>query len=139
MALKKAQRELQGKLIDDICSMGYSQAYVERALELPQRTIARWKNGDVSAANLALLRILKTVPQFIDIADRQFAKMFVMAELTKYLKDQYKSVIDNNGIGTSVSVNKLNSNTISFNVDFILSISRGKPRRLGRGGCQSTM
>lgn len=71
-SLKAAQKELQKSLIEDLGNLGFTMAYIERALELPQRTLARWKNGDHSAANLALLRILRSMPWIVDVADHRF-------------------------------------------------------------------
>lgn len=51
---------------------GLGMAHMERVLELPARTMMRWKIGDCSAGALALLRILTTYPWTLDVADAQF-------------------------------------------------------------------
>lgn len=49
-----------------------SMAFIERALRLPKRTLARWKTGDISAAGLALLRIVRTYPWILGVAAMGF-------------------------------------------------------------------
>jgi len=47
---------------------------LERALELPQRTFAKWKNRSVnpSATGVVLLKFLKTFPWLIEVAEQHF-------------------------------------------------------------------
>lgn len=47
-------------------------AYIERALRLPQRTLARWKTGECSAPAIALLRLVRTYPWLLAVADDSF-------------------------------------------------------------------
>jgi ribosomal protein L37E len=54
---------------------GHSNASMERALGLPARTLARWKNETSitpSASGLALMRIIRTFPWMLQVADCQF-------------------------------------------------------------------
>lgn len=63
------------KVIDALNSMGHTTASMERALGLPARTIARWKNEESmspSAAGIALMRIIRTFPWILAVADTQF-------------------------------------------------------------------
>lgn len=56
---------------------GCTNASMERALGLPARTLARWKNESTifpSAAALALMRIVRTFPWMLQVADCQFDK-----------------------------------------------------------------
>lgn len=48
---------------------GWSQANIERVFHIPQRTMHRWKSGDVSATVAAFLRIIRAFPEIISIAD----------------------------------------------------------------------
>lgn len=49
-------------------------AGMERALELPQRTLAKWKRGSPppSAAGVTLLRFLRLFPWLVDVANYNF-------------------------------------------------------------------
>lgn len=60
------------KIINDFVKAGYSMAYMERALGLPMRTMARWKKGSYAKADLALMKVLKAFPWMIKVADEQF-------------------------------------------------------------------
>ena len=51
-----------------------SMAYMERAFELPSRTVTRWKSGDFSSTAVALLRTVKTFPWLTEVADNHFDK-----------------------------------------------------------------
>lgn len=72
-ALVDARKVLSGTLIEKIKVNGLSMAYVERAFELPIRTLNRWKSaGETSAASLAFLRLISTYPWLVDVADCKF-------------------------------------------------------------------
>ncbi|MEQ1557786.1 MAG: hypothetical protein ABL933_02445 [Methyloglobulus sp.] len=73
-ALELARKESVIGMLDTISNIGIKMSYMERALDLPIRTIARWKNGEVSAASLALLRIIRTYPWLLEVADERFNK-----------------------------------------------------------------
>ena len=71
--LAKSQRESLELILSFLKEEGYSMSSIERALELPARTISRWKSGnDPSASGLALLRIIRTYPWILDVAERQY-------------------------------------------------------------------
>ena len=62
-------------VLDELNAMGHTTASMERALGLPARTIARWKNErsiSPSAAALALMRIIRTYPWLLAVADMHF-------------------------------------------------------------------
>lgn len=70
--LKKASMVL---LLNDLNSRGLTNAYMERALGLPARTLARWKNEASlmpSAAGHALMRLIWTFPWLLQVADAGF-------------------------------------------------------------------
>jgi transposase-like protein len=54
-------------------SAEYNFSAVERALDLPQRTLSRWKNtADTSAIGIALLRIVRTYPWILRVAEAKY-------------------------------------------------------------------
>lgn len=97
VALKDAQKALQKSLIDDLGKMGFTMAYIERALELPQRTLARWKNGDLSAANLALLRIIRTMPWILNVADHNFNQQYITSKMFSIIAEKLSQGIQSSG------------------------------------------
>ena len=60
-------------ILSDFANHGYNFSSLERALELPQRTLTKWKTtGKTSAAGLTLLRFLRLFPWLIEVADKRF-------------------------------------------------------------------
>lgn len=70
-------------------------AGMERALELPQRTMSRWKTeGAVDASALALLRMIRTFPWLIDVADNNYdevisKRIHILSAITSFY-DEFK-------------------------------------------------
>jgi len=59
-------------ILANLNDQGYSMAYMERSLDLPQRTMMRWKTGECSASSLALLRLVRTYPWLLKVAESRF-------------------------------------------------------------------
>ncbi len=60
-------------ILSDFAKHGYNFSSLERALELPQRTLTKWKTtGKTSAAGLTLLRFLRLFPWLIEVAEKRF-------------------------------------------------------------------
>jgi transcriptional regulator with XRE-family HTH domain len=68
-------------MLDELARQGLSMAYLERALSLSPRTIARWKNGELSASALALLRLVRCFPWLLKVARADFDNDKAHAEL----------------------------------------------------------
>lgn len=71
-AIKKSDAIAAEGILRWLSERGVSAAHFERALRLPMRTSARWKSGEVSAAGLALLRLVRTYPWLLQVADASF-------------------------------------------------------------------
>lgn len=91
-AQKDAEANLVKQTLDDLNSQGITMAYIERVLELPARTLTRWKTGDFSSSAIALLRIIKTYPWIIEVAEHKFISSFAKAA---FLNAAMKEVVDN--------------------------------------------
>lgn len=76
-ALNLAKSKSAGAMLDDLSTQGISMAYFERALNLPTRSLARWKKGEITAAGLALLKVVRTIPWVLEIADEDFDEIYV--------------------------------------------------------------
>ncbi len=60
-------------ILNDFVENGFSLSAMERALELPQRTLAKWKNtGKPSAAGVSLLKFIRCFPWLLDVAEHKF-------------------------------------------------------------------
>jgi hypothetical protein len=89
-ALENGYRESIKSMIDYLCNEGYSLAQLERAHDLPQRTISRWRtSGDLSSVGTALLRILRTYPWITEVAENRFDEDFSKRILVKAATDEF--------------------------------------------------
>lgn len=61
-------------ILEDFRGNRISLSSMERALELPQRTLTKWKNraSNPSAAGVALLKFLRLFPWLIDVAENNY-------------------------------------------------------------------
>ncbi len=74
-ALSDLKKASMVHLLNDLNSSGLTNAYMERALGLPARTLARWKNEASimpSAAGHALMRLIRTFPWLLQVAEEGF-------------------------------------------------------------------
>lgn len=72
-AIDAAHTASAPQLMEELKEMGISMTYFEKALRLPFRTTARWKQGKISHAALALLRIIRFSPAMLHAADNSFS------------------------------------------------------------------
>ncbi|MBU0462102.1 MAG: hypothetical protein KKD21_00680 [Proteobacteria bacterium] len=61
-------------ILEDFQQNNYSFSAIERALEIPQRTLSKWKsaNSKPSAAVVALLKYLHLFPWLIEVAEQKY-------------------------------------------------------------------
>ena len=87
-------------ILDQLNRQGYSNASMERILSLPARTLARWKNDtsmNPSAAALALMRIIRTFPWILAVADMGFepsaAREILLAQALPEMKEDNREFV----------------------------------------------
>jgi DNA-binding transcriptional regulator YiaG len=98
-----AQNYLKANAVSQIVNYlndtGYSSAAMERAFGLPARTIAKWKRESdscPSASAVALLRIVRTFPWLISVADAKFDHAIAQRIfITEAIKDLLKYRLTN--------------------------------------------
>ena len=85
--LENVKVELIEKLLDSVPAMilylnklGFSEGSIERALDLPMKTLEKLKNKP-SAALKALLRILVHYPWMIEVTDNKYDPVVAETEL----------------------------------------------------------
>ena len=81
--MKAAKKESVTNMLDYLSGHNIKMSYMERSLELPARTLARWKSEDCSAAGLALLRIIRTYPWILEVADDCFSEPTASSRLVQ--------------------------------------------------------
>jgi DNA-binding transcriptional regulator YiaG len=80
-ALEELQSLTAKNIIDSFEDMGITIPAFERVLSIPMGTVKRWKTGKINAPELALLRIVKTFPWILTVAECDFNKATVEYEL----------------------------------------------------------
>lgn len=77
-AIRKILSELKSdavtNILEDFSQNKISLSSMERALELPQRTLTKWKNkaSNPSSTGIALLKFLRVFPWLLDIAENKY-------------------------------------------------------------------
>ncbi|MDD5275562.1 MAG: hypothetical protein PHR16_05725 [Methylovulum sp.] len=95
--LNQAKRHSVCNIIDFLQDQNVKTAYLERALELPARTVNRWKTKEPSASGLALLRIIRTYPWILEVADADYDETVSRSKLLEQAaKDFYQICEANN-------------------------------------------
>ena len=109
------------QIVNHLNDTGYSSAAMERAFGLPARTIAKWKRESdscPSASAVALLRIVRTFPWLISVADAKYdhtiaQRIFITEAIKDLLKfrltssEQVSSGVVTNSEGTLVYLDYL--------------------------------
>ena len=86
--IKEKANESMPSLIARINEAGYSDARIERALDLAPHTVYRWKQGKhISATVLALARYIASQPKLIDFAEEGFADSDLKVDVGKSEED----------------------------------------------------
>jgi hypothetical protein len=130
-AMKSAQKSFVKSTLVDFEAISPLVA-IERSLELPFRTLNRWKSGDFSASSLVLLRILKTYPWIIKVADNKFSKGSSIKYLIDAAANCFSEQLKENKIEVDLSTER-RQNTFTLKVALQTqgntpAIAVGRPR-----------
>jgi hypothetical protein len=68
------------EMLNHLENRGMSMPYLERALMLPQRTLALWRSGECPADGLALLKILVAFPWMVKVSESCFDPLVANSE-----------------------------------------------------------
>lgn len=73
-SIQTLKTDLVISILDEFSANKISFSSIERALELPQRTLTKWKNGASSptSAGIALLKYIKLFPWLLEVAENKF-------------------------------------------------------------------
>jgi transcriptional regulator with XRE-family HTH domain len=104
-ALAEAKKKSIDAMLETLSEMGIKMAYLERALELPARTVSRWKSGESSAASLALLRAIRTYPWILEVADARFDPYIAKMKLVEGAAQVLREALVINAKSASLVVN----------------------------------
>ncbi|MGJ0516008.1 MAG: hypothetical protein ACR65O_09725 [Methylomicrobium sp.] len=92
-ALESAKKQSVINMLNFLSDKDIKMSYMERALELPARTVARWKGGDLSATTLALLRIIRTYPWILEVADAHYDESVAISRLVEEAAHAIQNVL----------------------------------------------
>lgn len=107
------KRQAMINILTELNSLGLSNASMERTLGLPTRTLARWKNEPAlkpSAAALALMKIIRTFPWILAVADQRYdqksAQAMVLQQAFSSLMESFSNAGNEEMFENIVSLDK---------------------------------
>lgn len=71
-AIEVSVRASVQRMLELLAAKNLTMAHIERAVDLPARTLARWKAGEVARPGVVLLRMLATFPWLLSVAEEQY-------------------------------------------------------------------
>lgn len=86
---------LENILNDLTLEYGISLSSIERTLELPQKTLSKWKNGSShpTAAGYVLMKIIRSYPWILKVAENNFEPLSVRNEYLRNALSDFISLI----------------------------------------------
>jgi transposase-like protein len=72
--IKNLKQKSIKNILNDFTDNKMSMSSIERALEMPQRTLTKWKNNTnyPSSAGIALIRFIKLFPWLLEVAENKY-------------------------------------------------------------------
>lgn len=72
--IKNLKQKSIKNILNDFTNNKMSMSSIERALEMPQRTLTKWKNSTnyPSSAGIALMRLIKLFPWLLEVAENKY-------------------------------------------------------------------
>ena len=84
---KSAVQSVVKRLVESLQDKFKNLLFIERTLDLPRRTMSRWKHsGDGSTSSLLLLKLIDTYPFLVDVAENKFDPKFAQTALQNAAK-----------------------------------------------------
>ena len=115
---EKSVAESIPAILDLLNQSGYSMVATERILELPFRTLSRWKtSGKPSAGGTALLRLLATFPWLLEVADSGYDKQFAENRLMIEWAKACDAILNRNNLTWQMQVENPNKLSITIASD----------------------
>lgn len=113
-ALEIIKKNGAKNIINGFSALGYNLAAMERALELPQRTLSKWRHDTApTAAGLTLLKLISIFPWLIDVAETNFNYNRAL-EISAHASVSY--IVEKNAEIQSGTTSGVNNSTYMLNV-----------------------
>jgi len=94
--IKNLKQKSIKNILNDFTDNKMSMSSIERALEMPQRTLTKWKNSTnyPSSAGIALMRFIKLFPWLLEVAENKYnyneaQKIHINTAIEKLLLKRY--------------------------------------------------
>jgi DNA-binding transcriptional regulator YiaG len=73
-SIKELKQKSINNILNDFSENKISMSAIERALDIPQRTLAKWRSGSSSptATGVALMRFIRLFPWLLDVAENKY-------------------------------------------------------------------
>lgn len=97
-------------ILTNFSEKGFSMVYIERALDLSHRTLSRWKSQGISASGLALMRMIHTFPWLLEVADKDYDRIYANKELVNQAMEVFSAFTNSQNIVTNFTVNSSQGN-----------------------------
>ena len=115
--LNEIQKSIR-TILDNMDKKGYSQTRIERAFDIPKRTISKWYNhvNTPSAGAISLLRLIMDFPWLINVAENNYdeksAHTVALGNEIKLFCEELK-----NRVNLTACCESFSSNSFSLKVD----------------------
>lgn len=119
-ALEFAKKQSAEKILENLVGKGISMAYFERVMGLPARTLARWKQGNISASGFALIKTIETYPWLLEVADERFDRRFAVKILINKAAEALQEVVEPHVVNCEKTVTT-DGSTATINMSLTLS------------------
>lgn len=73
--LQECNKQAVINMLAFLIDKGITLRYFERTLHLPVGSVEKWKSGYFSASDLVLLRLIRTYPWLLEVADLGFEQI----------------------------------------------------------------
>jgi hypothetical protein len=117
-AIETADQRSLGSILEWLGEVGISMAFVERALRLPTRTVARWKAGECSASGIALLRLVRRYPWLLEVAAAGFSEVAARKAVLAAAGAVVAEAVDAAGLQYSVSASRPEAGMVELTARF---------------------
>lgn len=122
-AIAKLKSDVAVWILDSFQEQKLNLSSIERALELPQRTLAKWKNRSTnpSATGVSLLKFIKLFPWLLEVGDQKFDPIAADRIMIKNASDRFF-----NKVTTSQDLNietgvQISGNNLRVYVDLFMN------------------
>lgn len=120
--ISKLKVKVAISILESLQSEGKSLASMERALNIPQKTFAKWKNSatNPTATGVTLLKFIKLFPWLLEVADSNFDQQKSHQIMLKAASEKWMEYIKNQNYTKESANLNINPETKAINISIDL-------------------